>query len=266
LTRAHYLELLMRTAGYTMCIHPKEPYAPEPGRPPMPLDEGLFRFITDILIPVMDVYDDDPIRKDAVQHQNLIVIQQNRPSIRSIYSFLAQPHPSCDGEDVVVPATLKFIFEFAFQKIEEAQQGGGAAAAAAPAAGEEGKAEGEAKAAGGIDMSAMLLGEDKLSPEQLEALLNSFDQTVANITEKHPEPPEQVVLLFWEFFEVLMQCCRELVVTADTPLHEGIPAFVNTALAVMNLVDQGEAQLPEPDFGDEGVDMAAEEEPPAEEE
>jgi len=45
LTRAHYLELLMRTAGWTMCVHPREPYAPEPGRPPMPLDEGLFRFI-----------------------------------------------------------------------------------------------------------------------------------------------------------------------------------------------------------------------------
>ena len=50
-------------------------------------------FITDILIPVMDVYDDDPIRKDAVQNQNLIVIQQNRPSIRSMYSFLAQAWP-----------------------------------------------------------------------------------------------------------------------------------------------------------------------------
>lgn len=65
------------------------------------LAKGLFRFITDILIPVMDIYDDDPIRKDAVQHENLVVIQdflkgseakkpqENRRSIRSIYSFLA---------------------------------------------------------------------------------------------------------------------------------------------------------------------------------
>merc|ERR1719433_469171 len=102
----------MRTAGWTMCIHPREPYAPEPGRPPMPLDEGLFRFITDILIRVMDVYDDDPIRKDAVQQQNLVVIQQNRPSIRSIYAFLAQSWPIYDNERVVLPATMKYVFDF----------------------------------------------------------------------------------------------------------------------------------------------------------
>merc|ERR1712176_1579367 len=120
----------MRTAGWCMCEHPRERYVPEPGRPPMPLDEGLFRFITDILIPVMDIYDDDPIRKDAVQHQNLIVIQQNRPSIRSIYAFLAQPCPACDGEKVVLPSTLRFIFEFAWSKMEEAEKGGAAVAAA----------------------------------------------------------------------------------------------------------------------------------------
>jgi len=223
----------------------------------MPLDEGLFRFITDILIPVMDVYDDDPIRKDAVQHQNLIVIQQNRPSIRSIYSFLAQPHPGCDGEDVVAPSTLKFVFEFALSKIEEAEKG---VASAAAAASEEEKKEGEAaaKVSTGVDIAAMLLGEDKLTPEQLEALLENFDATVANITDKHPEPMEQRVLLFWEFFEVMMQCCRELGVTVGTPLHEGIPAFVMTCLTVMNLVDQGETQLPEPTYGDQG-DMFGEE-------
>lgn len=258
LTRAHYLELLMRTAGWTMCIHPKEPYAPEPGRPPMPLDEGLFRFITDILIPVMDIYDDDPIRKDAVQHQNLIVIQQNRPSIRSIYSFLAQPWPACDGENVVIPATLKFVFEFAYQKLDEADKGGGAAAAAA--AGDEEKKEGEPKPPTGVDVAGMLTGDDKLSLEQLEALLENdrFDSIVEKITERHPEPADQRVLLFWELFEVMMQCCRDLGVTVGTPIHEGIPAFVNTALTVMNLVDQGEAQLPEAPTGEE---MAGGEEP-----
>merc|ERR1719456_1103941 len=161
LTRANYLELLMRTAGWCMCENPRPKYVPEPNRPNMPLDEGLFRFITDILIPVMDIYDDDPIRKDAVQHQNLIVIQQNRPSIRSIYSFLAQSWPGCDGEDVVVPATLRFIFEFAFSKIEEAEKGAGGAAAAA---GDEEKKDGaEPKPPSGVDVAAMLAeGDDKL--------------------------------------------------------------------------------------------------------
>merc|ERR550539_1063588 len=105
-----------------MCEHPRQQHKPEPGRGPMPLDEGLFRFITDILIPVMDVYDDDPIRKDAVQHQNLIVIQQNRPSIRSMYVGLSQPWPYYDNEKVVVPSTFKFALEFTLEKLEEAEQ------------------------------------------------------------------------------------------------------------------------------------------------
>jgi len=261
LTRAHYLELMMRTAGWIMCEHPRDPYAPEPGRPPMPLDEGLFRFITDILIPVMDVYDDDPIRKDAVQHQNLIVIQQNRPSIRSIYSFLAQPWPYSDNEQVVVPSTFKFVFEFAFTKLEEAEKGGSAAVPPDEAVKKEGE-EAKAAAPSGTDFAAVLTGEDKLSLEQLEAILENFDAVVANITEKHPELPEQRALLFWEFFEVLMQCCRELVVTVGTPLHESIPAFVMTCLTVMNLIDQGEAQLPEALTDEAGAEeLGAAEEP-----
>merc|ERR1719191_218830 len=107
----------------------------------------------------------------------------------------------------------------------------------------------------------MLQGDDKLSMDQIGEMLDSFDATVANITERHPEPLEQRVLLFWEFFEVLMQCCRELVVTVGTPLHEGIPAFVTTAIAVMNLVDRGEIALPVPsaDDGDIGEMMEEEE-------
>merc|ERR550534_1921821 len=133
LTRTHYLELLMRTAGWCMCEHPRSSHAPEAGRPPMPLDEGLFRFVTDILIPVMDVYDEDPIRKDAVQPENLSVIQEQRSSIRSMYAFLAQPWPFCDGERVVVPATLKVVFEDVLQKLEAPPEGDAAAAAAAQA-------------------------------------------------------------------------------------------------------------------------------------
>merc|ERR1719263_1938241 len=95
--------------------------------------------------------------------------------------------------------------------------------------------------------------------EQIEALLESFDATVANITEKHPEPIELRVLLFWEFFEVLMQCCRELVVTVGTPLHENIPLFVSTAATMMDLYDRGEVTLPEPeeDVGGMGEEEAS---------
>ncbi|CAE8603742.1 unnamed protein product [Polarella glacialis] len=246
LTRAHYLELLMRTAGYAMCDQPKGQYQPEAGRPPMPLDEGLFRFITDILIPVMDIYDDDPIRKDAVQHQNLIVIQQNRPSIRSIYAFLAQSWPHCDGEKVVLPSTLRYVMEFAREKLQggdapaPAEAAGAAAGAAAPA-GEEAP-----KAAQGPDFAAIFGGEERLNEAQLSAILESFDHIIEKVTANRPEPSEQRALLFWEFFEVLMEFCRELLHSTGQPLDQGIPAFVQTALAFMGLVDLGEAALPLP--------------------
>mmetsp|Transcript_15038 Transcript_15038/g.31381 ORF Transcript_15038/g.31381 Transcript_15038/m.31381 type:complete len:490 (-) Transcript_15038:131-1600(-) len=241
LTRAHYLELLMRTAGWSMCEHPRKQYMPDPGRPAMPLDEGLFRFITDILIPVMDIYDDDPIRKDAVQHQNLVVIQQSRPSIRSIYSFLAQTWPFYQNEKVVVPATLKFLFEYVLERL----QGGGDA----PAGGEEKKEEGgdAAKAAtSGINVVEVLTGEDKLTIDQLAVVVANIDAAVDKVTVNHPERPEHRALLFWEFFEVLMQCCREVVDAVGIPLHEAVPLWVQTVLAFMGLVDHGEVALPEP--------------------
>jgi len=247
LTRAHYLELLMRTASWTMCEHPREKYAPEKGRPPMPLDEGLFRFITDILIPVMDIYDDDPIRKDAVQHENLVVIQENRRSIRSIYAFLAQAWPAYQGERVLIPATLRYVLEFACEKLSEASEG----APPPPAEGEA--ADAGAPKAVTVDMAAIFGGEESLDLEQLQAILETFDEHVSKITANHPEEPDQRALLFWEFFEVVMESCRSLVSTLGVPLDKAIPAYVQTMLAFMGLVDREEAALPPPPFqGAEG--------------
>lgn len=249
LTRAHYLELLMRTAGYAMCEKPRAKYVPDAGRPPMPLDEGLFRFITDILIPVMDFYDDDPVRKDAVQNQNLIIIQQGRPSIRSMYTFLSQPWPFCDYEKVVIPATFKFVFEFTMEKLSV--EADGAAAAAADGEKKEGADAGEVKASS-VDWVAALGGEERLSAEQLGCCIECFDNVILKVTENHPELPEHRALLFWEFFEVLMHLAREMASSLSLPLHEGLPAIVQTTLAVMALIDQGEAVLPDPEC--EGVE------------
>lgn len=246
LTRAHYLELMMRTAGWAMCEHPRSQHAPESGRPPMPLDEGLFRFITDILIPVMDVYDDDPIRKDAVQHQNLVVIQQNRSSIRSIYSFLAQPWTFCDGEKVVVPSTLRCVFEDTLERLEA--PAGGPPPAASEGAGEAKESADVAPAeASGPDFNALLGGDDRLHVEHLRLVIATLGASIEQVTRCHPEKTEERALLFWEFFEVIMQSARELT-TGGTqlPLHLGIPAMVQSLLAYMGLADQGYVGLPAP--------------------
>lgn len=244
LTRAHYLELLMRTAGWVMCDNPQGQYKPEAGRSPMPLDEGLFRFITDILIPVMDIYDDDPIRKDAVQHENLVVIQQNRPSIRSIYSFLSQSWGPFDGEHVLLPSTLRYVLEFALEKLKD---GGHEAATAARSGTTDGGAEAppEATISGGPNFAQIFGGDERLNEEQIIAILDALDSIVAKVTANHPEASDDRALLFWEFFEVIMESCRGLAVSTGTPLNEGIPAFVQTILAFIGLVDVGEATLPD---------------------
>merc|ERR1711972_985300 len=170
----------------------------------------------------------------------------------------AQPWPFCDNEKVVVPATLKFVYAFALEKLTAEAEGGGAAAAAG---GDGDKKEGDGEPKGsGVDFAAALGGDERLTDEQLAVVLEVFDQAVAKVTEMHPEPPDQRALLFWEFFEVLMHIAREMVSNSstNTALHEGLPALVQTGLAVMTLVDQGEATLPEPDLdgmADEGEDM-----------
>lgn len=245
LSRSHYLELLMRTAGYVMCEHPRGQYVPEPGRPQMPLDEGLFRFITDILIPVMDVYDDDPIRKDAVKNQNLVVIQQHRSSMRSVYAFLSHPWSHYSGERVVVPSTLKYVLNFALEKLVEADRAEKEIVV---------EGEGQKHAPTGPNFVEALGGEDKLTIKQLQVITLYLNGTIQKVTSNHPEQNDQRALLFWEFFEVVMQSCRELVEHCETPLHEGIPAFAQTMLAFIGLVDMGEAALPEPASGEDNDD------------
>lgn len=257
LSRPQFLELLMRTAGWSMCEHPRSQHAPEAGKQPMPLDEGLFRFITDILIPVMDVYDDDPIRKDAVQHQNLVVIQQTRSSLRSIYSFLAQPWPFCDNEKVLVPSTLKAVFEDALSRLEGTDGAAAATATDAPADGEVAK---EGEPSGGPDFMALLGGDQRLSMDQLRTVVATLDASLEQVTQCHPEKMEERALLFWEFFEVFMQSCRELAASpAQTQLKDGIPALAQTLLAYMGLADQGYVTLAAPPTSGVNEDANAEE-------
>merc|ERR1712014_271367 len=138
----------------------------------------------------------------------------------------------------------------------------GGAAAAAGGDGDKKEGEGETKGSG-IDFAAVLGGDERLNDEQLAVVLEVFDHAIMKVTEFHPEAPEQRALLFWEFFETLMHIARELASNSstNTPLHEGLPALVQTGLAVMKLVDQGEAVLPEPDLeglAEEGEEMDGE--------
>jgi len=231
LTRAHYLELLLRMAHFTMCHRPK------PGQQVVALDEGFFRFITDVLIPVMDVYDDDPIRKTAVEYKNLIAIQQHRPSMRSIYSSLEQEWAE-DQERMVAPAAMKHVLEVAQQACSEES-----APPEKKAADKEAK-EGE-KPPEVEDPLAEFGEEGRLSFEQLEMMTQVFDEALATVTSKRPEPPETLGLYFWEFFEMVMHLARAPVGQEGLgEVHDIIPALVATMQTAVSLVEKGVIELP----------------------
>merc|ERR1712093_127592 len=101
----------------------------------------------------------------------------------------------------------------------------------------------------------MFMGEDKLQGQQLSVIIENFDRIVAEQTEKHPRPLEERALVFWEYFEVLMQCCRLLAAQGEQ-LHTVIPAFVMTQNAVIQLVEDGQAELPLPAVIDDGEEEA----------
>merc|ERR1712100_215781 len=95
------------------------------------------------------------------------------------------------------------------------------------------------------------MGDDKLQAAQLAAIIENFDRIVAEQTEKHPKALEERAMVFWEYFEVLMQCCRLLAAQGEQ-LHTVIPAFVMTQTAVIQLVEDGQAELPPTPMMDEG--------------
>merc|ERR1712151_1480861 len=96
----------------------------------------------------------------------------------------------------------------------------------------------------------------RLNSQQIACVLEVLEAAVEKVTGNHPEVSEERALLFWEFFEVVMQCCRDMASGLGVPLHEGIPAFVQTILGFMGLVDLGEVSLPDPPTGgvEEGFD------------
>lgn len=212
--RHHYLDLLLRMTNFLMCEKARN----QGGQAP-PLDEAFFRFITDILMPVMDVYDDDPIRKDAVQHNNLIALQQSRSSLRSIYSYISQPCHFLRDDPCLCPNTLKFLLQFVSDALSE-----------------EAKEKEEA-----VDDFNALSGEGKLDPEAVEMMLHSFDNVVTDTLSQQLEHPGHWALLFWDYFEVVMKVCRQC-----GPTQQYVPMFAQTMVEVTNILESREIPLPPP--------------------
>merc|ERR1712228_1065562 len=99
---------------------------------------------------------------------------------------------------------------------------------------------------GNLSAAMTLSAEGALTEEQIDIVLAALPGAVEKVTARHPEPPEQRALLFWEVFEVMMEGCRELQAQVSLPLHEGIQAWVQTMLAFIGLCDREEVELPEP--------------------
>ena len=263
LQRNHYLEVLLRVAHWVQCEHP--PPSKQKDHIQMPLDEGLFRFLTDILIPIMDLYDDDPVRKDAVQHENLVAIQRARPNLRSIYSFLSQHPlgPPDDGEHCLRFPVLNFIFEFGKDLLGE---GAGAPAAAGGGGGDKKDKDGGDDAGGDeTDQHVAMFHSEaaKLGHTSFNLVLQHCEAVVAQVTRNHLEGGADEDggdaggksiagrhMLFWEFFEFVMQMSRIILVTKgdaqNTGLHVVVTQLVNAVAALVKIIDGRQVDLPLP--------------------
>jgi len=218
--RHQYLDLLLRMAHFLLCEKSRNA-----GSQQTPLDEGFFRFITDILMPVMDQYDDDPLRKDAVQQNNLIALQQSRSQLRSAYSYLCQPCSLLDGEPSMSPHTFKFALTYIRETLAE-----------------------ENKEREGFDEDfAQLSGEEKIDLESLDQMLQSFDNVVAETVKYHIESSSQWFLLFWDYFEITMKLCRNI-----GALDSSIGIFSNSLAEVITIFQNREVELPESSWTEEG--------------
>jgi hypothetical protein len=202
-TRAVYLEILLQAATVVIC----KPQAASGNQ--VRLDEGFFRFITEILIPVMDQYDEDPIRKDAVEHDNLIAIQQKRPSLRSIYSFLCQPWEPEADEPLVSVQTLEFFVGMIAERT---------------------------KAAGEDDAGSPW----PISATEAEMLQNALPDAINKVTQKRPCSPEELALYFWEFFEVFMLLARQL----PSAVYIAVPKVVDSWVTCIQKIEDEGLALP----------------------
>jgi hypothetical protein len=226
-TRAAYLEVLLQAANAVIV----KPAAQAGGETKVRLDEGFFRFITEVLIPVMDQYDEDPIRKDAVEHDNLIAIQQKRPSLRSIYSFLCQPWEPEDNEPLLSVATLEFFVAMIAERTR--------------AAGEE-----EVSGSGW-----------PISATEAEMLQAALPDAIGKVTAKRPCAAEELALYFWEFFEVFMLLAR----TLPSAVYIAVPKVVDSWVTCIQKIEDENVQLPGLDMPapEAPAEAPAEEAPPA---
>lgn len=174
----------------------------------------------------MDQYDEDPIRKDAVEHDNLIAIQQKRPSLRSIYSFLSTPW-SYDGDEPLVSiATLEFLVNLVSERT---------------------KAGAEAE-----DVE-----EWPVSGPEADTIAGHLQDAIDKVTQKRPEPQDEVAVYFWEFFEIFMLLAKSL----TAPLHIAVPKVVDSWVLAMRVMEDEALVLP----GGEVIEQEAPPEPVAEE-
>ncbi|KAF4668522.1 hypothetical protein FOL47_002984 [Perkinsus chesapeaki] len=212
LERYQYLELLVKSATKV--------YGGEGG-----VEDAVFGFIRDVLLPVMDAYDDDYIRKLAVEKDNLIVLQMVRAKFRSLHSLLQRPWAYEDDEMLVAPDDLKFVLKSCIEAYFTADDD-----------------ENDLQAADGSRKADILGIGEKLEPEHVETMLEVFDGLVGDILNKRAADTDKSAMYFWDFFELLMYLCDSI--KSTIPLHEAIPKAINTMTAMVGHMTANGVDLP----------------------
>ncbi|KAF4652596.1 hypothetical protein FOL46_009602 [Perkinsus olseni] len=212
LERYQYLDLLVRVAirvsGHT-----------QDGVPPA--DEAVFQFIKEVLLPVMDEYDEDYIRRQAVEKENLIVLQKYRTTLRSLHFLLQQPCPFEDDEMLVAQDSLEFVLKLC----------------------SEGYYTGEGEHV--PTPEGILTGEERLERQHVDSMLRMYDGHLADVLRKRPMNTEKCGMYFWEFFEMFMYLCDSI--KSSVAIHDAIPRTLGTLMAMLDHMTSHGIQLPRRD-------------------
>ncbi|KAF4742297.1 hypothetical protein FOZ63_022581, partial [Perkinsus olseni] len=233
LERYQYLDLLVRVAirvsGRT-----------QDGVPPA--DEAVFQFIKELLLPVMDElpfsyqmngdglsvrYDEDYIRRQAVEKENLIVLQKYRTTLRSLHSLLQQPCPFEDDEMLVAQDSLEFVLKLC----------------------SEGYYTGEGEHV--PTPEGILTGEERLERQHVDSMLQIYDGHLADVLRKRPVNTDKCGMYFWEFFEMFMYLCDSI--KSSVAIHDAIPKTLGTLMAMLDHMTSHGIQIPR--IYDDGGDI-----------
>ncbi|KAF4650075.1 hypothetical protein FOZ61_000694 [Perkinsus olseni] len=173
----------------------------------------------------MDEYDEDYIRRQAVEKENLIVLQKVcilHPHVIFLSLSIVQLCDLCISYSSS-PAPLKMMrCSFVLKLCSEGYYTGEGEHVPTP--------------------EGILTGEERLERQHVDSMLRMYDGHLADVLRKRPMNTEKCGMYFWEFFEMFMYLCDSI--KSSVAIHDAIPRTLGTLMAMLDHMTSHGIQLP----------------------